>query len=152
MSTPEEFICPISLEIMKDPVICEDGNSYERTHIIEWLKHSKTSPLTREPLVSDRIMPNESLKNAINVWLKKQKNKKKSDIPKKIIVKEIQQPYNYTDHIITIQNEPLLNNNNSLNRNISEIIISYKKFIAIICCMSLGLLFVILLYLYIVSS
>ncbi len=27
---PNEYICPISMDIMSDPVICEDGYTYDR--------------------------------------------------------------------------------------------------------------------------
>ena len=30
------FYCPISQDIMKDPVICSDGQTYERAHIQKW--------------------------------------------------------------------------------------------------------------------
>ncbi|KAA6371328.1 MAG: hypothetical protein EZS28_033145, partial [Streblomastix strix] len=44
----EGFICPITQEIMVDPVIAEDGISYEREAIVDWLKVNKTSPITRQ--------------------------------------------------------------------------------------------------------
>ena len=37
---PKEFICPISLEIMKDPVIMSDGQTYDRESITKALKNS----------------------------------------------------------------------------------------------------------------
>ena len=30
---PEDCICPISQEVMQDPVVAADGMSYERAHI-----------------------------------------------------------------------------------------------------------------------
>lgn len=33
---------------MVDPVIAEDGISYEREAIVDWLKVNKTSPITRQ--------------------------------------------------------------------------------------------------------
>jgi hypothetical protein len=77
MSIPQEFICPISMDIMKNPVICEDGYSYDKTNILNWLKTSSTSPMTREKMSLERILPNESLKNAIDKWTK-ERNKKRS--------------------------------------------------------------------------
>ncbi len=44
---PSEWICPITSEIMEDPVICEDGFTYERSAISAWfLRDKKTSPMT----------------------------------------------------------------------------------------------------------
>ena len=34
---PEELICPITLEIMDDPVLCEDEFTYERSAITDKL-------------------------------------------------------------------------------------------------------------------
>jgi len=39
------FLCPITHELMTDPVIDPDGNSYERSAIVNWLKENSTSPI-----------------------------------------------------------------------------------------------------------
>jgi len=65
---PQEFICPITCEVMKDPVVAQDGFSYERTAIIEWLKKSNTSPLSRIALNIENLIPNRSLKTLIEEW------------------------------------------------------------------------------------
>ncbi len=67
MSIPNEFICPISLEIMKDPVICNDGFTYEKKAILNWLRNSNISPMTREPIIN--IMSNQTLKDMIDKWI-----------------------------------------------------------------------------------
>ena len=59
------FICPLSLNIMEDPVIDPEGNSYERSVIETWLRVSGTSPITRGPLTPAMLCPNKALKNAI---------------------------------------------------------------------------------------
>ena len=45
---PDEFKCPITLCIMKDPVIMPDGQTYEREAIANHLKASPLSPITRK--------------------------------------------------------------------------------------------------------
>ena len=42
-----EYTCPITAEIMTDPVSTLDGFTYERTAITEWLLTNDTSPRTR---------------------------------------------------------------------------------------------------------
>lgn len=37
--TPIEFICPITGEMMDDPVITRTGQTYERKAIEDWLFH-----------------------------------------------------------------------------------------------------------------
>jgi hypothetical protein len=44
--------CPISLELMQDPVIALDGHTYEREAIEKWFECSNSSPLTNEKLDS----------------------------------------------------------------------------------------------------
>jgi hypothetical protein len=43
---PPSFMCPIGHEIMRDPVSCADGHSYEQANIKRWLVSNSTSPLT----------------------------------------------------------------------------------------------------------
>ena len=46
MELPASFSCPISHEVMRDPVTLSDGHSYERRSIERWLEKKTTSPLT----------------------------------------------------------------------------------------------------------
>uniref|UniRef100_A0A3B3XEB7 WD repeat, SAM and U-box domain-containing protein 1 n=1 Tax=Poecilia mexicana TaxID=48701 RepID=A0A3B3XEB7_9TELE len=66
---PDEFLCPITRELMKDPVIAADGYSYERESIESWIRgKNKTSPMTNLPLRTTLLTPNRSLKMAITRW------------------------------------------------------------------------------------
>lgn len=47
-----DFICPISLQIMRDPVVASDGFTYEANEIEKWIRKNKTSPLTCEPITT----------------------------------------------------------------------------------------------------
>merc|ERR1712187_786193 len=49
------LFCPITHELMVDPVMLDDGHSYERTAIEEWLKDNDTSPNTGERLPSKKL-------------------------------------------------------------------------------------------------
>ncbi len=69
-SIPDGFLCPITQDIMKDPVMLVDGHSYERKAIVDWLQRSNRSPLTNEVLVDRTIMiDNYALKSAIGNYL-----------------------------------------------------------------------------------
>jgi hypothetical protein len=59
---PSEFICPITLQPMQDPVLIRDGHSYERSAIKKWFENHNTSPLTNKKLLSKHIFPNRALK------------------------------------------------------------------------------------------
>ncbi|PHU16110.1 U-box domain-containing protein 13 [Capsicum chinense] len=66
---PDDFRCPISLELMKDPVIVSSGQTYERSSIEKWLEagHS-TCPKTQQVLTSNAITPNYVLRSLIAQW------------------------------------------------------------------------------------
>ena len=51
---------------MSDPVSTPDGNTYERTAIIEWLNKHNTEPITRNPLNISQLIPNRALKELYN--------------------------------------------------------------------------------------
>ncbi|NWR99686.1 WSDU1 protein, partial [Motacilla alba] len=72
VSVPDEFLCPITRELMNDPVIATDGYSYEREAMENWLSNRRSSPMTNLPLHSLMLTPNRTLKMAISRWLETQ--------------------------------------------------------------------------------
>lgn len=69
LQVPEDFRCPISLDLMRDPVIVSTGQTYERTFIEKWLAdgHS-TCPKTQQVLTSKILTPNYVLRSLIAQW------------------------------------------------------------------------------------
>nr|GLL30484.1 U-box domain-containing protein 15 [Ipomoea trifida] len=66
---PNEFLCPITLEIMSDPVIISTGQTYERESIQRWFdSNHKTCPKTGQALANLLLAPNIALKNLIQQW------------------------------------------------------------------------------------
>jgi Tfp pilus assembly protein PilF len=65
---PRAFLCPITQDVMKDPVLAPDGYSYEREAIEQWLVASRTSPMTREAMPSGSLVLNRALRDAIEEW------------------------------------------------------------------------------------
>ncbi|XP_021726871.1 U-box domain-containing protein 14-like [Chenopodium quinoa] len=66
---PDDFRCPISLELMKDPVIVSTGQTYERSCIQKWLDAGhKTCPKTQQTLLHTALTPNYVLKSLITLW------------------------------------------------------------------------------------
>ncbi|EEF52025.1 U-box domain-containing protein 19 [Ricinus communis] len=63
---PEDFRCPISLELMTDPVTVSTGQTYDRSSIEKWLKAGNmTCPKTGEKLKSSELVPNATLRKLI---------------------------------------------------------------------------------------
>lgn len=69
---PNEFYCPITFGLMTDPVIAEDGHTYEREAIEQWFVNHNTSPKTNLPLISTNLIANIALRNTIRDMLAKQ--------------------------------------------------------------------------------
>jgi len=61
--------CPISQEIMRDPVCSPNGDTYERSEIVKWINSKHTCPITRKPLHAKDLVPNKSLKNTIDSYI-----------------------------------------------------------------------------------
>ena len=64
-SAPEGFVCPITGEVMEDPVIASDGHTYERSAIVAWFAKSLVSPMTNQPLDTKMVFPNVALRGQI---------------------------------------------------------------------------------------
>jgi ankyrin repeat protein/CII-binding regulator of phage lambda lysogenization HflD len=63
---PEECFCPITQEIMQDPVIAQDGHTYERTAIQRWFDIPKRmSPKTGATLLNIKLRPNYAMRSLI---------------------------------------------------------------------------------------
>ncbi|KAH7440347.1 hypothetical protein KP509_04G103500 [Ceratopteris richardii] len=65
---PDDYLCPISLEIMNDPVIIATGQTYERANIQKWLEENRTCPKTSQVLAHTTLTPNFVLRSLINQW------------------------------------------------------------------------------------
>ena len=67
---PDQYCCPISHEVMVDPVILEDGQSYDRKSITKWFSERQppTSPKTGVVLTSTNLIPNVNLRQVIQNW------------------------------------------------------------------------------------
>jgi len=58
---PDDFYCPITGELMSDPVSDPDGHTYERSAIEKWLSKKNASPMTRQYLTIESLKENKSL-------------------------------------------------------------------------------------------
>lgn len=66
---PDEFRCPVSLELMTDPVIISTGQTFERACIQKWFDIGhKTCPKTHKTLAHTDLIPNYVLKSLIAHW------------------------------------------------------------------------------------
>ena len=78
----EPYLCPISKEIMEDPVVTPYGHSFDRKSIVEAINRNGKCPITRKKLEIKDLIPNYALKTIIENY-KKQKQKQKKFKKKK---------------------------------------------------------------------
>lgn len=66
---PEELRCPISLQLMYDPVIIASGQTYERVCIEKWFCDGhNTCPKTQQQLPHLSLTPNYCVKGLVASW------------------------------------------------------------------------------------
>lgn len=66
---PYYFRCPISLELMRDPVTVCTGQTYDRSSIESWVATGNTTcPVTRAPLTDFTLIPNHTLRRLLQDW------------------------------------------------------------------------------------
>ncbi|KAI4353532.1 hypothetical protein L6164_002475 [Bauhinia variegata] len=71
---PTDFKCPITLELMRDPVVVATGQTYDRESINMWIASGhNTCPKTGQTLAHTDLIPNRALKNLIAMWCREQK-------------------------------------------------------------------------------
>lgn len=70
----DAFICPLTKQVMRDPVTLENGQTFEREAIERWFKECRESgrrlvcPLTQRELRSTELNPSIALRNTIEEW------------------------------------------------------------------------------------
>lgn len=75
-----ELTCPISFELFVDPVVAADGNTYERAAIEAWFERGNgrgRSPLTRELMKSQTLVPNRIVKKLADAFREQQQATRK---------------------------------------------------------------------------
>jgi len=81
LPVPESFKCPITQEIMSDPVSTVDGLTYDRESIATWFRQGqRTSPLTNRELPSLRLVENVALRGAISEFCSLRPELKRKDL------------------------------------------------------------------------
>ena len=64
---PHNYLCPITGELMDDPVVAADGHTYERAAIETWFRRRNTSPMTNQ-VIAPTLLPNFTVRSMIAAW------------------------------------------------------------------------------------
>mmetsp|Transcript_9418 Transcript_9418/g.14862 ORF Transcript_9418/g.14862 Transcript_9418/m.14862 type:complete len:134 (+) Transcript_9418:163-564(+) len=74
-AVPDGFRCPITQDVMTDPVmVAESGHTYERAAITQWLESHKTDPKTNMALSTKTLIPNHGLRATIQEFFDNTEN------------------------------------------------------------------------------
>lgn len=69
LNIPADFRCPITLDLMMDPVVVATGQTYDRSSITLWIESGhNTCPKTGQGLAHANLIPNRALKSLIATW------------------------------------------------------------------------------------
>jgi Mg-chelatase subunit ChlD len=60
-----EYLCPITKDIMSNPVSDENGHTFDKHAIEQWMAKNSTSPMTNKKYKSKKLKPNWSMKSLI---------------------------------------------------------------------------------------
>jgi hypothetical protein len=119
-SIPESFICPITQNIMSDPVVTPYGISYEKSAIEDWLNKNNNDPIAQKPLKKEDLVRNYALKGIIEDFIKKKENENKNNNNQENNNQNIDNnAQNNNNNVIINDNNNLINNGNN-NGNVIE--------------------------------
>ncbi|XP_058182776.1 U-box domain-containing protein 21-like [Rhododendron vialii] len=69
LAIPINFRCPISLDLMKDPVTLSTGITYDRENIERWIESgNNTCPITNRLITNQDPTPNHAIRKVIQSW------------------------------------------------------------------------------------
>ena len=69
VAVPAHFVCPISLDLMRDPVTAPTGITYDRESVEGWLARGNARcPVTGRPLRLADLVPNHATRRMIQDW------------------------------------------------------------------------------------
>ncbi|CAL4967817.1 unnamed protein product [Urochloa decumbens] len=77
----DAFMCPLTKQVMHDPVTIETGQTFEREAILKWFRECRdsgrkpTCPLTQKELRTTDISPSIALRNVIDEWRARNQDK-----------------------------------------------------------------------------
>eukprot|EP00899_Mesostigma_viride_P007659 jgi/Mesvir1/16895/Mv15771-RA.8 len=82
MDPPAHFLCPISYDLMRDPVILvETGQTYERDAIEQWFaRGNNTDPLTNARVIDTKLVPVFALRCAVAQWVEQEQERQRLGI------------------------------------------------------------------------
>ncbi|XP_010247754.1 PREDICTED: U-box domain-containing protein 8-like [Nelumbo nucifera] len=121
---PDDFKCPISLEIMSDPVILSSGHTFDRSSIQRWLDTgNRTCPITKLPLPQHpSLIPNHALRSLISNFTLSSPPKPQSQPQPQTLISTLTSPFSSLDSKLDSLNQlsRLSKRNPALRQKLTE--------------------------------
>ncbi|CAH8346975.1 unnamed protein product [Eruca vesicaria subsp. sativa] len=115
-----DFFCPLSLEVMTDPVIVSSGQTYEKAFIKRWIDLGlKVCPKTRQTLTHTTLIPNYTVKALIANWCETN-DVKLPDPNKSTSLNELSPLLSCADSIPSASTHKVSNKSNDLDASTSR--------------------------------
>ena len=73
-SYPDHLVCPLTLQLFKDPVATLTGDTYERTAIMEHLKVNKYDPFSFQAVTTNELCPNKLVQRLVAEYMQAVRN------------------------------------------------------------------------------
>ena len=94
----ESFRCPITRDIMREPVNTLCDHTFESSALREALAHSQTCPACRKPVRAVDLSPNSALRESIGSWLRQERAQRDTVVPSILDMESV-------EDVQTLQNE-----------------------------------------------
>lgn len=137
MSTfvPKEFYCPITGDLMKEPVSDPNGHTYEKSSIIHWLSIRQTSPITQEPLNVGDLTDNIAMKRSIDE-IREKITEEQMSIERQVRESEEEEYVDVLDDSIIDMKSYYMNDKMFININVPDT--EYRKPVDIVLCIDIS--------------
>ncbi|CAF3376774.1 unnamed protein product [Rotaria sp. Silwood1] len=105
------LLCPLSFTLFRNPVVAQDGHTYERAAIQDWIRRTGKSPITQQPLSIEHLYPNHLVKKIVDSFEELTRNKK-YQFTLGIDIRQSHRPFFQTQTKSIYRAQWLLNNEN----------------------------------------
>ena len=76
---PCNYICPLTLQLMNEPMNDGCGHCFDRDAIVAWLEYHEMCPISRKPITRRELRPSRALRRRIQEWKRLHDYKEEDD-------------------------------------------------------------------------
>lgn len=91
-AVPDSLLCPVTQDLLREPVLTVDGHTYEYSAIRRWLESNSTSPVTGASLPSKTLVPNLAMRALVADWLQRNGRAALPPMPHIVQIDEVRRP------------------------------------------------------------